>query len=99
MAVDKSKKLNIEELDGVAGGTILETLSDSAQLYKRGLLENEFESCAAVRDKLHGLGYSGYEDKGGLLKANVYTDKQGKTITREEFWKNFDKENGTKVIR
>lgn len=99
MAMDKGKKLNAEELAGVAGGTILETISDSAELYKRGLLDTEFESCAAVRDKLHGMGYAGYKDKGGLLNANVYTDKQGNTITREEFWKNFDKENGTKVIR
>jgi len=99
MAVDKSKKLNIEELDGVAGGTIMETISDSAELYKRGLLDNEYEGCEAVRNKLHGMGYAGYKDKGGLFKANVYTDKQGNTITREEFWKNFDKENGTKVIR
>ena len=99
MAVDKSKKLNIEELDGVAGGTIMETISDSAELYKRGLLDTEFESCAAVRDKLHGMGYAGYKDKGGPFKDNVYTDKQGNTITREQFWKNFDKENGTKVIR
>lgn len=99
MAVDKNKKLNLEELDGVAGGTIIETISDSAQLYKRGLLDKEYESCAAVRDKLHGMGYSGYQDKGGLLNENVYTDKQGHAISREQFWKNFDKENGTKVIR
>ena len=99
MAVDKNKKLNLEELDGVAGGTILETISDSEQLYKRGLLDKEYESCAAVRDKLHGMGYSGYQDKGGLFKDNVYTDKQGNAISREQFWKNFDQENGTKVIR
>ena len=99
MAVDKSKKLGLEELDGVAGGTISETISDSAELYKRGLLNKEYESCAAVRDKLHDLGYSGYQDKGGLFKDNVYTDKQGNTITRDEFWKRFDQENGTKVIR
>ncbi|MBQ7498822.1 MAG: hypothetical protein IJU00_13500 [Selenomonas sp.] len=99
MAVDKNKKLNLEELDGVAGGTIAETYSDSVELYKRGLLDKEYESCAAVRDKLHGMGYSGYQDKGGLLNENVYTDKQGNAISREQFWKNFDKENGTKVIR
>ncbi len=98
MAEDK-KELNLEELDGVAGGNILETFSDSMELYKRGLLDKGYESCKAVRDKLHGMGYAGYEDKGGLLNDNVYTDKKGNNISREQFWANFDKENGTKVIR
>ena len=40
-----------------------------------------------------------YEDKGGLANGNVYTDKQGNVITRQQFWANFDAENGTKVIR
>ena len=99
MAEDKKKELDLEELDGVAGGNILETISDSSELYKRGLLDKEYDGCAAVRDKLHGMGYAGYEDKGGLLKDNVYTDKKGNNISREQFWNNFDKENGTKIIR
>lgn len=99
MAVDKNAKLSAEELDGVAGGNILETISDSMQLFKRGLLSAEYESCEAVRNKLHELGYAGYKDNGGLLNANIYTDKKGNTITREQFWANFDKENGTKIIR
>ena len=41
----------------------------------------------------------GYQDKGGLLNDNVYTDKKGNTISRDQFWANFDKENGTKIIR
>ena len=99
MSMEKRKKLNVEELEGVVGGTIVETVADSVELYKRGLLSKEYDSCAAVRDKLHSMGYSGYEDKGGIAKGNIYTDKSGNTITRQQFWKNFDAENGTKIIR
>lgn len=95
----ENKKMNLEELDSVAGGTIVETVADSTELYKRGLLDKEYDSCAAVRDKLHGMGYTGYVDKGGLANGNIYTDKNGNVITRQQFWANFDAENGTKVIR
>ena len=54
MSIKESKKMNIDELDGVAGGTIIETVADSVELYKRGLLNSEYDSCAAVRNKLHG---------------------------------------------
>jgi len=103
MAEDKKiaeEMLTDEELDGVAGGTRLETFADGNELYKRGLLSaDDALSAAPVRNMLHKMGYAGYEDKGGLINANIYTDKQGNTISREEFWKNFDKENGTKIIR
>ncbi len=91
--------MNFEELDGVAGGTIVETVADSVELYKRGLLNSEYDSCATVRNKLHDLGYGGYVDNGGLAKGNIYTDKDGNTISRKQFWANFDKENNTKIIR
>ena len=96
----KDEVLSDEELDGVAGGTIIETLQDGDELYKRGLLsaENSIHS-TPVRELLHKMGYAGYKDNGGLLNANIYTDKSGNTITREQFWKNFDAENGTKIIR
>ena len=81
----ENKKMDLAELNGGAGGTIIETVADSSEL--------------SVRDKLHGMGYTGYEDKGGLANGNVYTDKQGNVITRQQFWANFDAENGTKVIR
>lgn len=98
MSFKENKKMDFEELDGVAGGTIIETFRDSLELYKRGLLDKEYESCEAVRDKLHSMGY-GYDDKGGLLNDNIYKDKNGNEISRKEFWENFDKENGTKIIR
>ncbi|MBR4903073.1 MAG: hypothetical protein IKZ53_00195 [Selenomonadaceae bacterium] len=89
-----------DELDNVAGGNRLETFGDGNELYKRGLLSaDDAVHSAPVREMLHKMGYSGYEDKGGLIKANIYTDKSGNTITREQFWKNFDAENNTKIIR
>ncbi|MBO5649908.1 MAG: hypothetical protein J5908_00215 [Selenomonas sp.] len=99
MSIKESKKMNFEELDGVAGGTIVETVADSVELYKRGLLNSEYDSCATVRNKLHDLGYGGYVDNGGMANGNIYTDKDGNTISRKQFWANFDKENNTKIIR
>ena len=94
----KEEILKDEQLNEVAGGNRLETYGDGNELYKRGLLSAEDAlHSAPVRDMLHKLGYTGYEDKGGLVNGNIYTDKQGNTITREEFWKKFDAENGTKV--
>ena len=96
----KDEILSDDELDGVAGGTRIETFQDGNELYKRGLLSAEDAlSSAPVRNMLHKMGYAGYEDKGGIINGNIYTDKSGNTITREQFWKNFDAENGTKIIR
>ena len=96
----KDEILKDEDLDRVAGGTRLETFADGDELYKRGLLSAEDAlSSAPVRDVLHKMGYDGYKDNGGIVNGNIYTDKAGNTITREQFWKNFDTENGTKIIR
>ena len=96
----KDEILKDEELDRVAGGTRLETYADGNELYKRGLISAEDAlSSAPVRDMLHKMGYAGYQDKGGIMNGNIYTDKQGNTLTRDEFWKNFDAENNTKIIR
>ena len=89
-----------EELDNVAGGNRLETFADGNELYKRGLLSaDDALHSAPIRNILHKMGYTGYEDKGGIINANVYTDKKGTVVTREQFWKNFDAENGTKIIK
>ena len=96
----KDEILDDDELDRVAGGTRLETYADGNELYKRGLIsaDDALES-APVRDMLHKMGYTGYQDKGGIMNGNIYTDKKGNTVARDEFWKNFDAENGTKIIR
>ena len=92
--------LNDEELENVAGGTRIETWQDGDELYKRGLLtEDQASHSAPVRELLHKLGYSGYKDNGGIINGNIYTDKKGNSISREDFWKNFDAENGTTIVR
>ena len=96
----KNEIMSDEDLDNVAGGTRLETYEDGNELYKRGLLTaDQAAHSTPVRELLHKMGYGGYQDNGGLLDDNIYTDKKGNTISREDFWKNFDKENGTKIIR
>lgn len=96
----KDEILKDEELDNVAGGNRIETYEDGNELYKRGLLTLEQAmSSTPVREKLHELGYTGYKDIGGLDDGNIYTDKQGKTVTREEFWKIFDIDNPAKATK
>ena len=96
----KDEIISDEELDHVAGGTRLETYADGNELYKRGLISAEDAlSSAPVRNMLHKMGYAGYEDKGGIINGNIYTDKSGNMISRDQFWKNFDAENGTKIVR
>ena len=96
----KDEIMNDEELDNVAGGTRIETYKDGNELYKRGLLsEDDAMSSSPVRELLHKMGYTGYKDNGGLFNDNIYTDKKGNAISRDQFWKNFDAENGTKIIR
>ena len=95
----ENKKLNLQELEDVAGGTYYENLEDATELYRRGLVRNKYVSAAVVREKLHSMGYTGFSDNSNPGKNNIYTDKQGNIISRERFWANFDAENGTKIIR
>ena len=90
----KDEVLSDEELDGVAGGNRAETYADGDELVKRGLLSAEDAmSSSKVRETIHSLGYK-YKDHGGLAifgaKDNEYFNKNGKSVSREEFWKNFD---------
>ena len=94
----KNEILNDEALDNVAGGTRIETFQDGNELYKRGLLSAEDAlSAASVRDMLHKMGYAGYKDNGGIVNGNIYTDKDGNRVTREEFWKNFTVGDATPI--
>ena len=82
------------ELDGVAGGTRAETYADGYELVKRGLLsEEDALSSSKVRETIHNLGYK-YKDHGGMAllgaKSNEYFNKEGKRVSRDDFWKNFD---------
>ena len=83
-----SKALDDEQLENVAGGNRLETFFDGGILSKLGLIShNDASSCAPVRNKIQALGYK-YEDHGGLT-PNQYFDKNGKNVSREDFWKGF----------
>ena len=89
----KDEVLSDAELDGVAGGTRLETYADGDELVKRGLLSaNDAKSSSKVREKIHSFGYE-YKDHGGMAifgaKDNEYFNKSGESVTREDFWKNF----------
>ena len=91
------EKLTDDELDGVAGGTRAETFADGDELVKRGLIsEYDALSSSKVREAIHNLGYK-YKDHGGIKgfggKDNEYFNKKGESVTREEFWKNFEAEN------
>ena len=93
----KDEILSDEELDGVAGGTRAETYADGDELVKRGLIsEDDAWSSSKVREAIHKLGYK-YKDHGGFeifgADKNEYFNKKGESVTREEFWKNFDAEN------
>ena len=99
----KSEILSDEQLEQVAGGNRIETYEDGNELVKRGLLTKEEASHSSnVRETLHSLGYK-YVDHGGLKifggKDNEYFDKSGQSVSREVFWRNFDQENGTKIIK
>ena len=99
----KDEALSDAELDNVAGGTRVQTYADGNELVKRGLIsEEDALSSSKVREALHNLGYK-YTDHGGMkifgAKDNEYFNKQGVSVNRDDFWKNFDAENGTKIIR
>ncbi len=93
----KDEILSDEELDGVAGGTRIETFQDGEELRKRGLIsEEDALSSSKVRETIHKLGYK-YVDHGGVKmfggKDNEYFNKKGESVSRDQFWKNFDAEN------
>ena len=95
----KDEILEEDQLDNVAGGTHNETLGDGAELVKRGLLsKSDIFNYSAISKVLHDMGYGGYKDNNDITTANIYINKDGTQISRAEFWKNFDAENGTRII-
>lgn len=97
----KMNKMDDAQLDQVAGGSFQEALMDGFELMERGLIKDGQD----VEQVLRSLGYKGYKAnaiKGYDPQGNpiadtdtptVYVNKQGKQVSREEFWKNFNKEN------
>ena len=75
---------------------MLETYGDGFNLFDRGLLKREdVRNIKKVREVLQSLGYK-YENHAA---KNEYFNKGGVGVNRDDFWKNFDAENGTKIIR
>lgn len=86
-----------DELNNVAGGTIAETVADSFDLYRRGLTDKIYVGSERTRRVINFKGNE-YKDHGGLFKPNEYYDKSGNPTSRENFWKEFDKQNQTEPI-
>ena len=86
-----------DELDKVAGGTIVETAADSFDLYRRGLVEDMYVGSRRTRKVINMMGYK-YGDKGGLFQPNEYFDRLGNPVDRGTFWENFDKEHQTEAV-
>ena len=77
----EAKKLTMDELQGVAGGTILETWSDAGKLKEWGVKDVTLE-CASVRKAFAQLGVE-LKDHGGLENGNEYRIN-GKLVTHDE---------------
>jgi hypothetical protein len=91
-------KLTMEQLDGVVGGTYLESADDAKKFKEIGinlydgdilgvpvLQSPEF---AKLREAFNKFGVT-IKDNGGLLNANQYFIN-GKLVSREEAWKHIN---------
>lgn len=85
--------LSDDELDKVTGGTSAELGGDFYQLLARGLVKI-YADFDTVMGKLNSNGYKVVYNH---PEENEYYNRQGQRITRQEFWHNFDAENGTTV--
>ena len=86
-----NRKLNDQELEGVAGGTYLQSMEVAGFLEKAGYknMHNDIGGVKfdSMRDALKGLGFESH-DKGGLLKDNTYTEiSTGKEFSQDELMK------------
>jgi len=86
------KKLSMDELDNVAGGTYLESASDAKNFQKIGVKVYESDVLGVpvvqfdkLRDAFTKFGVT-IKDHGGLINENEYFigDKQ---VTRDDAWK------------
>ena len=92
---DELEKLDDEQLEQVAGGTIKESFGDGNELYDRGLISfKDSRSTKKIREFMQSIGYK-YENH---AVKNEYFNKKGISVKRDVFWRNFDAENGTKII-
>ncbi len=94
----------MDDMENVAGGTYYEARDDVKELWKRGF----FNAVRTADEKqvqtiLHRLGYTKCqihchrpadlsEGPADAHIKNVYADKDGNIVSREQFWKEFDEE-------
>ncbi len=91
--MDDNKKISMDDMDTVAGGSVFETYDDIEELWKRGYFATPNNKLLErVEEILHALGYTKCQMNHSKWVDNVYADKNGKIMTREEFWKEFDDE-------
>ena len=93
------KKLGMDELDGVTGGTYLESASDAKNFQKIGVkvYENDILGVPVVqfdklRDAFTKFGVT-VKDHGGLVNENEYFIN-GKQVSRDDAWKHINKVAG-----
>ena len=86
-----NSKLNDQELEGVAGGTYVQSMEVASFLAQAGC-KNMFNDIGGVnfdsmRAALKEMGFESH-DKGGLLKDNTYTQiSTGKEFSQAELMK------------
>ncbi len=94
MADSKVKKLDLDQMEKITGGSMAETYGDAMMLRKLGYFTDDDIKAGnytqTVTAKLNELGYEGqYEPNDLAFTSNVYRDDDGNKITREQFWKDF----------
>ncbi len=90
---DESKKASMDDMENVTGGTSEETFKDQHELWKRGFFRtSKSDNVNKSETVLHRLGFKKCQihcdSKDGNVK-NVYADKNGNIMSREEFWNAF----------
>ncbi|MBP3780894.1 MAG: hypothetical protein ILA30_04450 [Selenomonas sp.] len=86
-----NSKLNDQELEGVAGGTYLQSMEVAMVMDKAGY-KNMLNDIGGVnfdnmRTALKDMGFESH-DKGGLIKDNTYTQiSTGKELSQAELMK------------
>ncbi len=72
----KDKKVALDELEVVSGGTIIESYHIGFMLQDAGYkvfdADGKFMDMSKFRSVLNGMGFNKIEDHGGLIESNKY---------------------------
>jgi len=89
----KDKKIALDELEVVSGGTIIESYHVGFMLQDAGYnvfdADGKFMDMSKFRSVLKGMGFDKIEDHGGILEANKYSmgDKTFNNVELVDFLK------------